>query len=178
MSNRDVFRIGGWSALLAALISVAAAVSITVAPDNVTLQAMLTVVGVLILTPVFYALFVAHRAEAAGLSLAGLVLWVVALVPNVVGSIDPKIISLPSAGMAFVPPFLVFGFLAWRNVSWPNGLAGLLVSAGILFGIAGIVSYSRTTDLGNAIAAIGAILLLVWSLWIWRIFTSEKPAFA
>ena len=41
-----------------------------------------TIITLLGLTVVFYALYVAHRAESAGLSLAGLVLWLLVFVLN------------------------------------------------------------------------------------------------
>ena len=77
MSNNQLFRIAGWCALVTGVLMLAFHVFPGGAPAAV--GTILTILVTLGLTIVFYALYVTHRAESAGLSLAGLILWLLTL---------------------------------------------------------------------------------------------------
>lgn len=175
MSNNNLFRIAGWCAVLSALATVAVFVIFTVAPTS-SLAGILGTVAVLVVTIVFYALYVAHRSESAGLSLAGLVLWIVAAVLNIASLVNPANNALYAvASLAFALPLLIFGFLAFSSAKMPRGLGVMALLSGVVWVIAGAVSVNGMTTTMGMVTSLGAtVFWLAWLVWLWRVFSSEK----
>jgi hypothetical protein len=178
VSNNNLFRIAGWCAILAALIMVSFLVLSSIAPTS-AVGVILAIIGVLLMTLVFYALYVAHRSESAGLSLAGLVLWILAGVVDIASLANPANTWLYAVdSLLFSLPFLIFGFLAYRSASMPRGLGLIGLLTGVVWLITGAASFIGSTTMGMVASLGGFVLMLVWLVWLWRVFSSGKLAMA
>ena len=178
MSNNNLFRFAGWCALLTALLTVVG-LGIFMASPMSSLAVILTMIGVVVLTPVFYALYVVHRSESAGLSLAGLALWIVAAVLQIASLTNPTNSTLYTiATLAFALPLLIFGYLAYRSARMPRGLAAVALLTGVAWLIAGAVSFSGQTTPAIVVNLVATVVWLVWLVWLWRVLTAEKLATA
>jgi len=174
MLNDKLFRTAGWCALVTGLLMLVIHVVPGGAPASVGL--ILSIATLLGLTFVFYALFVAHRPESAGLSQAGLILWLLVFVLNlfvlVTNNMNMFLSSLGS--LLWGLPFLIFGFLAYRSTRMPRGLAVLALLAGavaLILGIAGFLGSAAIVDGGNLVLD---ILMLAWIVWLVIVFLSKK----
>jgi len=178
MSNNKLFQIAGWCALVTGL----AMLAFHVVPGGVpaVVGLILTVVTLVGLTIVFYALYVAHRAESARLSLAGLILWLLVCVLNLFVLVTNNVTTFLSnlGSLLWALPFLIFGFLAWRSARMPRGVAVLALLAGavaLILGIAGFMGSAGIVDSGNLVLD---ILMLAWIVWLGIVFLSKKFAAA
>ena len=178
MSNKQLFQIAGWCAFVTGLVMLA----FHVFPGGVpaALGMFFTIITLLGLTVVFYALYVAHRAESAGLSLAGLVLWLLVFVLNlfvlVTNNANAFLSNLGS--LLWALPFLIFGLLAWRSTKMPRGVAVLALLAGavgLVLSVAGFMGSAAIVDSGNLVLD---ILMLAWVVWLGIVFLSKKFAAA
>jgi hypothetical protein len=176
MPHNSFFRIAGWCAILAALIMVSFLVLSSIATTS-AVGMILATIGVLLMTWVFYALYVVHRPESAGLSLAGLVLWIPAAVTDIASLANPANTLLYAAdSLFFALPFLIFGFLAYRSGKMPHALGLIALLTGVAWVIAGAASFVGSTAIGM-VASLGAFaLMLVWLVWLWRVFSSGRLA--
>lgn len=171
MANNQLFRFAGWCAALAVVLSVLAFVPFAAATSGSTL--VISTLTLLVLTVVFYALYVVHRAESAGLSLAGLVLWVLAGAVNFFSLLSQNDESLyKAANLLFALPLLVFGLLAYRSSKMPRGVALLALVGGVAWAIAGFIPF------GMALSYLTTVIWLAWLVWLWRVFSSRKLASA
>ena len=176
MSNNRLFRIAGWCAILAALIMVSFLVLSSIAPTS-AVGMILAIIGVLLMTWVFYALYVVHRPESAWLSLAGLVLWIPAAAIDIASLANPANTLLYAVdSLIFALPFLIFGFLAYRSAKVPRGLGLIGLLTGLVWLITGAVSFTGSTTIGMVAGLGGFVLMLVWLVWLWRVFSSGKLA--
>jgi hypothetical protein len=176
MTNNNLFRTAGWSALAGAIIMVVAMVSFMLAP---MLGGILEFLFLLLLIYIFCALYVVHRSESKGLSLAGLVLLVAAVVADV--------ISMQNYGNTFLSnlwyllfsfPFLIFGFLAWRSDRMPRGLAVLALLAGATYFISAVGGLLGSQAIAEGVSTLSILFVLVWLVWLWQVFLSKKFAVA
>jgi hypothetical protein len=178
MSNSNLFRIAGWCAILAALIMGSFFVVLSIAPTS-GIGEILATIGVLVLTPVFYALYVAHRSESAALSLAGLILWFPAGALDIASLLNPANTLLYAVdSLLFSLPFLIFGFLAYRSAKMPRGLALMALLSGVCWAIVGAVSFNGSTTIGMVAGLGGFVFMLAWFVWLWRVFSFGKLAAA
>ena len=178
MSNNNLFRIAGWSAFVTALLMLAFHVFPGGVPASVGV--VFTIITLLGLTVVFYALYVAYRSESAMLALAGLVFWLLTFILNLIGLVTNSVnMFLSSLGsLLWALPFLIFGFLAWRSVWMPRGLAMLALLAGavaFVLAVTGFMGSATIVDSGNLVLD---ILMLVWIVWLGIVFLSKKFAAA
>jgi hypothetical protein len=173
MKNNQFFRIAGWCALVVALLMLAIHVVPSGAPGIVGL--ILTIAILLGLTFVFYALYVAHRTESAGLSLAGLILWILAFGLNLISLVSNVSTFLGYVGSLFwLLPFLIFGFLAYRSNRMPRGLAVVAFLAGISLLIATVAGMMGSEGVVNVVALVADIFMLLWLVWLGVVFLSKK----
>jgi hypothetical protein len=177
MTENKLFRLTGWCALFGVLFMLAAMVSFPLGAG--TLGGILEILFLLLLIIVFYGLYVAHRSESAGLALAGLLLLILA--------IGVDIVSMQNYGNALLGnlwytllslPFLIYGFLAYRSARMPRGLAVVALLAGIFFFISGVGGFLVNPDFADNVSLISFLLMLVWLVWLWRVFLSKKFAAA
>jgi hypothetical protein len=178
MANNQLFRFTGWCALVVALLMVA----ILVVPSGAssTVGLILTIAILLGLTMVFYALYVAHRADSAGLSLAGLILWLLSLGLNIMSLVTNLVNNFLSnvGSLLWSLPFLIFGFLAYRSARMPRGLAVVAFLTGVVFLILGVAGFMGSATIVNWGNLVGDIFMLVWLVWLCVVFLSKKFAAA
>lgn len=150
----------------------------SVAPESGIAQ-ILAVIGVLVLTPVFYALYLVHRSESAALSLAGFILWIPAGILDIASLLSPANTLLYAIdSIVFSLPFFIFGFLEYRSTEMSRGLALVALLSGVFYLVAGVASFSGSETVGMIGGFVGLIFMLVWFAWLARIFLSKKPAVA
>jgi hypothetical protein len=175
MNNYQFFRVSGWCALVTALLMV----GIHLVPSGTSsILGMVIAIGTLLgLTIVFYSLYVAHRAQSVGLSLVGLIFWVLAFGLNIISMVTNISTFLGYLGsLFFLLPFLIFGFLAYRSDRMPRGLAVVAFLSGVslLFAtIAGLIGNEAVVNILNLVAD---IFMLVWLVWLSIVFLSKKFA--
>jgi hypothetical protein len=177
MNNNKLFRTAGWCALVVALLMVA----IHVVPSGTSsiVGLILTIAIMLGLTIVFYALYVAHRSESAGLSLAGLILWILAFGLNLISLVSNISTFLGYVGSLFwLLPFLIFGFLAYRSDRMPRGLAVMAFLSGISLLIATVAGMMGSEAVVNVVSLVADIFMLVWLVWLGIVFLSKEFAAA
>jgi hypothetical protein len=173
MKNNQLFRITGWCALAVALLMVVIHVVPSGAPSSVML--ILSMIILLGLIFVFYMLYVVHRPESAGLSLAGLVLGIIAVGLNLISLVSKLSAFLMNMGLLLWPlPFLVFGFLAYRSDRMPRGLAVVGLLTGISFLITWVAGLMGSDAVVNVVSLVADIFALVWLVWLGVVFLSKK----
>ena len=178
MTNNKLFRFAGWCALLTVLLTLVVWGLYITAPTS-SLTLILSVGTLFVLTPVFYALYIAHRSEAATLSLVGLALWVVAVVLQIASGINITNNFLYAiATLVFALPLLVFGLLANRSTRMPRGLAVVTLLTGVVWLIAGAVSFNGQTTLAMVGGVASTVFMVIWLVWLWRHFASVKLSFS
>ena len=176
MTNNNLFRFAGWCALLTVVLTLVIWGFYLTAPTG-NLVLILSVLTMFVLTPVFYGLYIAHRSESAGLSLVGLVLWVVAAVLQIASVVNITNNFLYAiATLAFALPLLVFGYLAFQSSRVPRGLALVTFLTGVVWLIAGAVSFNGQNTLSMVGGVASTLFMVVWLVWLWRFFQSGKLA--
>ena len=175
MSNKYFFRIAGWSALLIILINV---LIMLIFPSGKPTGAEMVfeIFSLLVLTFVFFALYGAHRSESAGLSLAGLILWLPGLGVNIANVLTSNDFLNLLGTLLLSLPFLIFGFLAYRSARMPRGLAVVTLLTGILYLITGVSGLMGIAVIGEYAGLVAAVLMLAWAVWLCVVFTSKKFA--
>jgi hypothetical protein len=176
MANNQMFRLAGWCALAAAIIMAVAIVSF---PLGIIMVGVIgEYLGLLLSIVVFYALYVAYRSQSAGLSLAGLVLLVLALVLDAAGNINHGNNLGNTLGdlwyLAFSLPFLIFGSLILRSTKMPRALAIGTLLMGALLLIGGVGGLLGNQAFADNVTSIPFLLVIVWLVWLWRVFWSGR----
>jgi hypothetical protein len=175
MLNNKLFRLAGWSALVAAILMLAAMVSFPLGAGM--FGGICEIIALILTIFVFYALYVAFRSQSAGLGLVGLVFMVIALAVDVASmSLYGNVILGNLWYLLFSLPFLIFGFLAVRSAKMPRVLAiGTLLIGALLF-IGGVAGFLGSQAIADNVTIIPFLLILVWLVWLWRIFWFGKLA--
>jgi hypothetical protein len=172
MTNNKFFRTVGWFALAGAIFFLAAFLSFPLGLGM--LGGLFEILSFLAIGVVFYSLYLAHSHEAKGLSLAGLVLAVAAILVAIVVLVT----NLPALAnlwyLLLGLPFVIFGVLAYRNDRMPRGLAIVELLAGALFLVAGVGGFFSGPDFADSVSLFAELLMLVWLFWTWRVFWSKK----
>jgi hypothetical protein len=177
MKNNQFFRVAGWCALVTALLMV----GIHLVPSGTSsfLGSVVSIGTLLGLTIVFYSLYVAHRSQSAGLSLVGLISWVLAFGLNLISMVINIGTFLGYLGSLFwVLPFLIFGFLAYRSDRMPSGLAVVAFLSGISLLVAIVAGLMGNEAVVNIVSLVADIFMLVWLVWLGIVFLSGKFAAA
>jgi hypothetical protein len=176
MKNKQLFRTAGWCALVLALLMLA----IHVVPSGTaSIVGLILTIGIMLgLTVVFYTLYVAHRAESAGQSLAGLILWLLSLGLNLIGVFVTTVSNSLSAvgSLLWALPFLIFGLLAYRSTRMPRGLAVLALVTGVVYLLLGVAGFMGSAGVINGGNLVSDILMLGWLVWLGVVFLSKKFA--
>jgi hypothetical protein len=175
MTGNKLFKTAGWCALAGGLLMLAAFISFPLGAGM--FGGILEILGLLVLIFVFYALYVIHRVQSAGLSLAGLILGIAAIVVDVYSMINNGPVFLYNLWYTLLAaPFLIFGYLAYQNARMPRGLAVVALVAGVLFLVSGIGGFVAGTDFADNVSLIPFLLMFVWIFWLWRVFWSKSFA--
>jgi hypothetical protein len=181
MSNKSLYQIAGWCALVSVVLTVVAFLMAQLAGEATLLTNVLNPVGwALLLLPVFYALFVVFRSESSTLSLLGLVLAVGYLALAIASGATQGNDALYAISiMVFALPLLIFAYIAYRSAKVPRGLVWVTLLAGVFSLISGAFILGGGTGAVGWITEIGEIVLSwVWLLWLWRWFRSDELALA
>jgi hypothetical protein len=175
MSNEKLFRTAGWGAFASALLNLGALVSYPLGLGF--FGGVLETLGLLLLIFVFYALYVAHRSESKGLSLAGLVVSIVVIVVDVFVMITNGPAFLAKLWYLLISlPFLIFGYLAYQSAKLPRRLAVVALVAGVFLLISGVGGFIAGPDFADNVSLIGFLAMFVWQFWLWRVLSSKKFA--
>ncbi len=178
MSNNKFFRIAGWCALAGALTMVGAVISFMLSGGNPAagmLGGILEYISLLLLIFVFFALYTDLRSESNVLSLVGLILFVVAIVVDVVANLSSGNTTLSNLWYLVLSlPFLIYGYLCLRSQRISRGFAIIGLLTGITYLVAGVGGFLGKQNIADGISSISALLMLVWELWLWRVFWSKK----
>jgi len=174
MFGKNFFRIAGWSALVIILLN---ALDMLIFPSGkpTGTEMILEIVSLLVFTFVFYALYLSHRPESAGLSLAGLILWLPAFGVNLAAILNFGNTFLSNLGtLLFSLPFLIFGYLAYRSTRMPRGLAVVALLAGVFYLVTGLAELVGIVAIAEVGGLVSIVLLVVWAVWLCIVFTSKK----
>lgn len=176
MSNSKFFRTAGWCGLAGAIFFIVAFVTFPLGLGM--FGGIFEILSFLATLVVFYGLYLAHRAQAGGLSLAGLVLAVAAILVAIVVLVTnmPALANLWYLLLSL--PFLIFGYLAYRSNKMPRGLAIVELLAGAIFLVAGVGGYIAGPGFADSLSLFAELLMLAWLFWTWRVFWSKKFAAA
>jgi hypothetical protein len=140
MTNSKLFRFAGWSALFSAIFMLVAMVSF---PLGAGLRGgIFEIIALLLTIVVFWALHVIYRSQSSGLSLAGLVLMVIALVVDVISmSFYSNTVLGNLWYLLFSLPFLIVGFLANRDGRLHRVLTIGTLLIGIFLFVGGVAGF-------------------------------------
>lgn len=175
MSDDRLFRIAGWCTIASVVLLVAATVSFPLGAGM--LGGALEILFLLTLVFVFYALYVVHRSESRQLGLAGLILLVLAIGMDVASMTNYGNAVLGALWYLLLSlPFLIFGVLGYRSARMPSGLAVLAILTGVANIAAGVAELVGNQDLADNVSALPLILMLVWLVWLARVFLSGRLA--
>lgn len=172
MSNNKFFRSAGWWAFASAVLMIASIVALYVAYN---VGEILLTIFFLLLIVIFYALYIAHRSESNGLSLAGLILAFPAIGMAIAANLNGDNIIISYWGYLIVSlPFLIFGFLAFRSTRMSRGLAVVTLLTGVTYLISGVSGLLGSQAIAGSVSTLSTLLTLVWLVWLWRVFLSIK----
>jgi hypothetical protein len=176
MNNNRLFRTAGWCALASAILIILSMVSWMI---GLNVGGYLEIICLLLMGVVFYALYVTHRSEAKGLALAGVIFMIAAIVVEGFAMSNYGNLTLSNLWyLLFSLPFLIFAYLGFRSARMSRWLAVLaLVTGGLTF-IAAVVGFLGNPDLSDGIETLSIPFMLVWEVWLWRVFLSKKFAAA
>jgi hypothetical protein len=178
MSTNKFFRIAGWCSLVGALSMVIAVVFFMLSgqfPIAGIIGGILEYISLLLMIIVFYALYVALRSESKVISLAGMILLVVAIVVDIIANLNYGNTTLGNLWYLMISlPFLIYGFLALQSPRMSRGLAVVGFLTGVTYFISGAGGLLGSQNLADSISSISAILMLVWLVWLWRVLWSQK----
>jgi hypothetical protein len=174
MSNKNL-RLAGWSALLAAVLMVVAMVSFPLGAGM--LGGVFEITALLLTIVVFYGLFIILRSESTSLGLTGLVFAGLAVAVDVVSMLSYGNTFFASLWyLLFSLPFLIYCFLTFKSTKMPRVLAlGTLLIGGLLF-VGGVAGFLGSQAVADNVTIIPFLLILVWLVWLWRLFLSERMA--
>jgi hypothetical protein len=171
--NSRLSRLAGWAALLSGIFMLLAVVSFPLGAGM--LGGALEVIFLLLTILVFYALYLAYRPESAGLSLAGFVLLVLAIVADLISMVNYGNALLSNVWYSlFCLPFLIFGVLAYRDSRMPRGLAVVSVLTGAAYLIVAVAGWLGQQPVIDTVELLAILLVLAWLFWIWRVFWSGR----
>ncbi len=179
MAANTLYRLAGWSALLSVVFSFGLfGVLMATNGDRGALFNGVFILASLFSVITFYGLYVFHRPQAAGLSLIMLGAGVASMILEGLGSGPGSPLTLGAQALGGVA-YLLLGYLGYNNSQMPRGLALSAYAVGVLGALAAVTG--AVASLSAVYQMAGGIFLLawmVWSVWVWRWFTSPKLATA
>lgn len=172
MSNTNLFRFAGWSAILSILFSFAMFAFIGGGRGGMFLVA--NIIAFFFTAVVFYSLFIFHRPQSATLSLLILVIGILGLVLELIGSGPETPLGIITS-VIYGSTYLLIGYLGYGNAQMPRWLAicGYVVGGALLV-MAGAFALGQTVLANNVFSMLMFAAWIVWSVGIWRFFTSSK----
>jgi hypothetical protein len=165
-------RVAAWCALAGGVAIPVAIVFFIVAP---TVAVVVEVAMLLTLGVVFYALYVAHRSGRPGLSLAGVVLGILAVALDLVSMANYGNRTLSSLWyLSLGIAWMVFGFLGLSAVMLPRPLSVVILLIGVFFVISGGGGLLISAEFADNASFVPFLLMIVGLVWLWRVFLSGR----
>jgi hypothetical protein len=181
MNNNRLFRTAGWCALASA-IGIPFAMVLFIYSGNAPFAGMVgmifEIISMMLLVFVFYTLSVAHRSESKWLGFAGMILFIVSIVVDIVSQQVQSAFLFGLFYLLFSMPYLIFGYLALRSTRIPRGLAVLALLAGGFNFIAGVFGILGNPTMADSLQSFSILFMLAWAVWLWRVLVSNKFAAA
>lgn len=177
MSNSNLFRLTGWSAIASVVLSIAAIAAVAITKERGVAFTVLIVAGSVFTAVVFYGLYIFHRAQSAMASLAMLACGIVGLVLENLGTGPTSTLTTIAIGIYGVA-FLLLGYLGFGSNQMPRWVAILAYAVGIVclaITGAGVTGY---VALSVQLFPLQLLVWVVWSVGIARVFLSRKLATA
>lgn len=173
MSDKKVIQISRWCALLAVVLMLSFFILISIAPSS-NLGVLLALAGILILTPVFYALYLIHRSESAILSLAGLIFWLPAGALDMASLINHEntLIYIIDC-FIFSVPLMIFGYLAYKSKIMRNSIAIMPLVSGAFYLFSGMATFYHSETIGMYTGLGGLVFMLIWFVWLFFILSEN-----
>jgi hypothetical protein len=184
MSNAELSRYAGWSAIVSAIATVLGLVTLLIffaqGEPWGTLNDITSVILAFSLLPVLLKLHRLHRRNAPTISLVASVIGVIAVLVAAVFQmlLIIKVITyaqtavvVPAAFGLFGASLMVFGSLGRTNKSLPRRLTllSIIVGAGYVLVIAGIILGGQEHPL-TVIGGLAAVICYpIWAIWIGRL---------
>ena len=175
MSSNVLARVAGWSSILSVLVFVVSFILTGLNSGKDTpLTTVLFLVSNVLIVPVFYALYVFHRAQAQMIALIALILGTISMVLALFAptpTSNPLLFQASSA--LFGIAILIFGYLGFQNAKMPRALA---ISA-ILIGVVALAATAlalSSNAMSDMLGLVLIILYLVWALWLGWLFLKGK----
>ncbi|MBL7830818.1 MAG: hypothetical protein JNK41_07320 [Saprospiraceae bacterium] len=173
MVDKKVIQISRWCALSAVVLMVSFLVMISIAPSS-SVGVLLAIAGILILTPVFYALYLIHRSESAILSLTGFIIWFPAAALDLASLLNHDNIMIYIIDcFIFSLPLMIFGFLAFKSEKMPNGISLMALLSGIFNLISGVATLYNNKTIGMFTGMGGLVFMLIWFTWLFFILSEN-----
>ena len=176
MSNNNLYRFAGWSAILSIVFSFAMFGLVGEGRNAVFIA--VSIIASVFTAIVLYGLYVFHRSQSAVVSLVMLACGVIGLVLENLGTGPEGSLFVLTNGIYSVA-FLLIGYLGFGNAIMPRWLAILAYVCGLAtLGMAGAFALGQP-DLGeNVFGMFQFLAWVVWSIGICRLFLSSKLAMA
>jgi len=189
MSNTSLSRFAGWSTLVSALATILGLVTLLIFFSQGepwgTLNDITSVILALSLLPVLLMLHRLNRGDTPNISLAALVMGVIAMLVAAVfqSLLIIKVITfaqtailVPAAFGLFGVSLMVLGFLSRANTSIPPRwiLLSIIAGAGYVLVIAGIMVGGQEHPLAAMGGLIAVIGYSIWAIWFSRLLLSGK----
>ena len=174
MSNSNLYRIAGWSAILSVLLTFGLFGAMATSGRGAAFVAISIVASVLGAI-VFYALYLFHRAQSAMLSLAMLICGLIGLVLENIGAgpeSPPTMIAIALYGVAF----LILGYLGYSHTQMPHWVAILAYIVGLVSLIGTGANAALMPNIATPFLGIQILAWIAWSVGIAILFLSRKLA--
>ena len=191
MTNHELFRFAGWSAVGSAIATILGLLTLllfyALGQPWGTINDITSIILALSILPVLLVLHRLHRRQAPQISLAVFVISILAMLVAVVFQVllISRVIGyaqtaevVPVAFGLFGAALIVYGYLSSAARSLPRRLAllSIISGAGYVMVIAGVILGGEDhplTAIGGLTAVIG---YSIWAIWFGRILLSGKLA--
>ncbi len=175
MSHKSLFRFAGWSAILSVLFSFGMFALIESGRGG--LFTIVSIIASLFSVVVFYALYVLHRPQAAGLSLAMLALAVLGLILENIGT-GPATPLGEITNVIYGVAFLLAGYLGFGHAQMPRWIAICACVAGAACVALGVANALGLEPLAGAAEMLQFVAWIAWSVGILIRFSFSKTELA
>lgn len=175
MTNNNLFRFAGWSAILSIVLSFGmfGVIMATGGERNVAFIAV-SVVAAVFTAVAPYALYVFHRPQSAMISLAMLVCVIVGLVLENFGTGPGTTLGM-FTNVVYGAGFLLIGYLGFGTKQMPRWIAIFAYLVGFTaLAAAGAVAIGQTALAENVLSMLVFLAWIVWSVGLAILFLSRK----
>ncbi|MCC6297945.1 MAG: hypothetical protein IT314_01515 [Anaerolineales bacterium] len=171
MSNTNLFRFAGWSAILSILFSFGMFALLGDGRGGAFM--VVSIIATLFSLVTLYGVCVFHRPQAPALSLAMLVCAVVGMILENLGS-GPDTPMGMATNVIYGTTFLLVGYLGYGNAQMPRWLAISAYVVGFSSLVTAVASALGQISVTSAVPMVLFLAWIAWSIGIWRFFTASK----